>query len=237
MVKYLVKKSNPVISIIVPIHVLHEKIPMVRNSIFLAKTPIEVIYVVEKNLINVFTDIKKCEKIIKMENIGRGFMQAEGVHNSSGDIILFLHSDTILPDEWDKSILSSLKDEKVIGGEFKLRFDIKSTYLDFTLNLISSSQKITKMMFGDRAIFVRSNLIKKNISILQIPIMEDLELSNLMRKNGNVIIIDKNVITSADAFVNNGFLHQTIKIIISILWYRIGGNLQDIFNYYYSNDK
>jgi hypothetical protein len=78
--------------------------------------------------------------------------------------------------------LSSLKDEKVIGGAFKLRFDIKSTYLDFTLNLISSSLKITKMMSGDRAIFVRSSLIKKNISILQIPIMEDMELSNLMKK-------------------------------------------------------
>ena len=55
-----------------------------------------------------------------------------------------------------------------------------------------------------------------------------------MRKNGNVVILDKNVITSADAFVNNGFLGQTIKIIISIFWYRIGGNLEDIFNYYYS---
>jgi cellulose synthase/poly-beta-1,6-N-acetylglucosamine synthase-like glycosyltransferase len=72
---------------------------MARNSIFLSKTPIEVIYVVEKNLTNVFNNLKKSEKIIKIENIGRGFMQAEGVRNSSGDIILFLHSDTILPDE------------------------------------------------------------------------------------------------------------------------------------------
>ena len=90
-----------------------------------------------------------------------------------------------------------------------------------------------KLLTGDRAQFVRSSLIKDNISILEIPIMEDLELSFLMKKNGDSIILNGTVITSAEAFKRNGILRQTIRILICYFWYRIGGNLQDIYNYYY----
>ena len=222
------------ISVIVPIHIKNDKLNDVCRNISQATTPFEVIYVIEKNLSYVFKNIKNYEKIIKLENKGRGFMFAEGVRYSKGDVLVFLHSDTLLPKSWDKSIRKSLQDEKIVGGCFKLKFDIDNNFLKLAVKILTIRAKRLKIISGDRAIFIRSTLIKKNISILEIPIMEDIELSYLMRKNGKIITLKEKVITSADAFIKNGIFKQTIKIIICYFWYKIGGNLQKIYNFYYS---
>lgn len=231
------KKINPVISIIVPIHIFPKKIKEVRNSILKATTPIEIIYVSDKKVSNFIENIKINEKIIKKENKGRGYMFAKGVPNSNGEIILFLHSDTILPIGWDKQIRNLLEDNTVIGGGFLLKFDVESPYLNFFLKIFNFRSKKSKIITGDRAIFVRSSLIKNNLSTIEIPIMEDIELSYLMKKNGKIVIINDYVITSADAFIKKGALRHTLKAVKCFLWYRLGGNLENIFNSYYSKQK
>lgn len=229
----LKKDNSSLISVIVPIHKKPEKIKEVRKSILQSKTSIEVIYVIDKNISSIFPKQESFEKIIKIENRGRGYMLVEGVQHSKGDIIVFLHSDTLLPDGWDISIRGCMEEKKVIGGGFTLKFDDYSIYLDLALKLLIINTKRFKLLTGDRAQFVRSSLVKNNISKLKIPIMEDLELSYLMKKNGKVIILNENVITSADAFIKNGILRQTIRILICYFRYKVGGNLQKIYNYYY----
>jgi glycosyltransferase involved in cell wall biosynthesis len=236
-VKKLKVSKNPPISVIVPIHIKPKKIESVRRSIISATTTLEVIYVIDKSLSNIITNLHNFEKIISVINKGRGFMLAEGARISSGEVIIFLHSDTILPDKWDLDILKSLENKSIIGGGFNLKFDTENTYLNFAIKLLTLWNKRSKILSGDRALFVRSSIIKKDISFLQIPIMEDFELSFLMKKTGNVVILDNNVITSADGFIKNGILRQTIKIFLCYFWYKIGGNLQDIYNFYYSKKK
>jgi cellulose synthase/poly-beta-1,6-N-acetylglucosamine synthase-like glycosyltransferase len=231
------KKTYPVISVCVPIHVFPKKIHDVRNSILKATTPIEIIYVVDNNVSDFIENIRIIEKIIKKENKGRGFMFAEGVRNSNGEIILFLHSDTILPIGWDKQIRILLEDNSVIGGGFLLKFDVENSYLNFFLKFFTFRYRKSKIMTGDRAIFVRSFLIKTNLSTIEIPIMEDIELSYLMKKNGKIVILNDYVKTSADSFIKKGPLRHIIKVVKCFLWYRLGGNLEDIFNSYYSQEK
>jgi cellulose synthase/poly-beta-1,6-N-acetylglucosamine synthase-like glycosyltransferase len=228
------KNDYPIISIIVPIHIFPKKIHEIRNSILKATTPIEIIYVVDKNVGDFVENIEIIEKIIRKDNKGRGFMFAEGVRHSNGEIILFLHSDTILPIGWDKQIRILLEDKTVIGGGFLLKFDIENSYLNFFLKIFTFRSKKSKILSGDRAIFIRSFLIKNNLKTIEIPIMEDIELSYLMKKKGKIIILNDYVITSADAFIKKGPLRHTIKAVKCFLWYRLGGNLEDIYKSYYS---
>jgi glycosyltransferase involved in cell wall biosynthesis len=237
VIKKLIKDRPLAISVIIPIHIKNDKLGKVRKSVQNSTKSIEIIYVFDNKIADVFTKLEKYEKIIKIENKGRGFMFAEGVHHSTGEVIMFLHSDTILPIGWDNCITGSLKDKMVIGGGFKLKFDVENTYLNIAIRLLTFRSNPKKLLSGDRAIFVRSSLIKNNLSILKVPIMEDMNLSYLMRKNGDVKILDEQVTTSADAFLKNGILKHTIKIIISFFWYRIGGNLQEIYNFYYSKTR
>jgi glycosyltransferase involved in cell wall biosynthesis len=231
-----VVEVNELISVIVPIHIYNDKIIDVRESILKATKKIEIIYVVDKNVKDFAIDKNKFEKIIHKQNIGRGFMLAEGIAHSKGDIILFLHSDSILPEGWDEEIRRIMSNESNIGGGFDLKFDYQSTYLNLALKILTYRIKKSKILSGDRALFVRSSLIKDNIKIFNIPIMEDIELSKLMKENGRVELSNKFVITSAYAFKKYGILRQTIRIFFCYFWYKVGGNIQDIYNFYYSKN-
>lgn len=225
---------NGLISVVIPIHKIQKNFLKVRSQLHNAITPIEIIYVINEKLRDDILITTSNEQIIRIPNRGRGYMLEEGARQAKGEIILFLHSDTILPRNWDIIIHRVMKNKRVIGGGFSLQFDINSLYLTFMLNIITIFVHLTKALSGDRAMFVRFKPLQKDLSILEVPIMEDAELSNWMKKQGKIILLKESVVTSADAFVQNGLIHHTWKIIKCSIWYKLGIDLQKIYNYYYS---
>jgi hypothetical protein len=63
--------------------------------------------------------------------------------------------------------------------------------------------------------------------------MEDVRLSNWMKKNGNVVLLKSKVTTSSETFIKYGLIRNTIRIIKARIWYLVGYDLQKIFDYYY----
>ena len=222
------------ISVVVPVHKIQKNFSKVRQRIHTAKTPIEIIYVINEKIKDDLLTTTSIEQKTRIPNRGRGYMFGEGASKAKGEIIIFLHSDTILPVDWDIIIRRAMQNKKIIGGGFSLQFDIDSLYLTLMLKIVTILVPLTKVLSGDRAVFVRLQPLQKDLSFLEIPIMEDAKLSYWMKKNGKSILLKESVVTSADAFVKNGFLHQTWKIIKCSLWYKLGKDLQKIYNYYYS---
>jgi glycosyltransferase involved in cell wall biosynthesis len=174
------------------------------------------------------------EKIIIKKNIGRGYNFAEGVRNATGDIIVFLHSDTLLPENWDKAIKRALLQDDVIGGAFSLAFDNKSKYMKFSVFLTDLIHLFSGELWGDRALFVRSKLLKNNLAIIEVPIMEDVRLSRWMNKLGKVIVLKETVYTNSSTFFKYGFLRKSLRTLKARIWYALGVDPQKIFNDYYS---
>jgi cellulose synthase/poly-beta-1,6-N-acetylglucosamine synthase-like glycosyltransferase len=54
---------------------------------------------------------------------GRARQLAAGVRASDGDVVLLLHADTRLPRGWRTVVCDALRDERVVGGAFRLCFD------------------------------------------------------------------------------------------------------------------
>jgi len=113
-------------------------------------------------------------------------------------------------------------------------FDRSHPYLDLLTFLSDLLFKFTGEMWGDRAIFARSEILKDPTLNIDVPIMEDFILSRFMRKKGRVIMLKEKVVTSSGTFLKNGMLWNTIRIIKCRLWFALGGNLQKIYNYYYT---
>jgi glycosyltransferase involved in cell wall biosynthesis len=225
---------NEKISVIVPIHNFPKEFETARNHIHLAKTPIEIIYVINEKIKESINDLSLNEIILRIHDRGRGYMMLEGVKNATGDIILLLHADTILPNKWDILIHSAMKNNAIIGGGFSLTFDRNPPFLFLMVLYVKISSKITKVISGDRAIFVRRKPLQKHLYILKTPIMEDIALSKWMKKQGKIKFLKQSIITSADAFVTNGFFKQTYKIIKCVLWYKLTKDTQKIYHYYYN---
>ena len=224
----------PLISVIIPVVNLKPYLSRIRQSLVTVSTTIEVIIVVSKDLEGKIFKKYPFEKIIVSELNGRGFACAQGMRSAKGEIIIFLHADTILPDNWNKLILNALVNRNVVGGAFSLTFDTNHKYLKLLVFVSDIFFKVTRELWGDRAIFIRSELLKDNAELMEVPIMEDVKLSNFMKKKGALVMLKEKVITSSDTFLKYGLLRHTFRIMKCRLWYALGGKPEKIYDYYYS---
>jgi cellulose synthase/poly-beta-1,6-N-acetylglucosamine synthase-like glycosyltransferase len=221
------------ISVIIPIKNINNHFSQIQKAIYQATNPIEIIYVIDKKLQVDIKHTKEFEILIREHNHGRGHMLKKGMEFAHGEIIVFLHADTLLPPKWDQTIIDQMNKPKVIGGAFKLSFINQNSYLTIGIKIIDLLFQYIGVLSGDRAIFVRTKPLRNNLHILDVPIYEDAELSHWMKHNGDVVILNDAIKTSSDAFYNRGMLRQTWRIIICSLWYAVGRDLTKIHYYYY----
>jgi rSAM/selenodomain-associated transferase 2 len=145
---------------------------------------------------------------------GRATQMNTGAGVATGEILLFLHADTLLPDDAFSSIEHALKAREVVGGAFRICFNCHQwpyRLVAFTTNLRS---RIHKVFTGDQAYFVRSISFNAIGGFPDQPLMEDLEIITRLRKIGKVVLLPQYVTTSARR-------HEKIGLLRSILfmWY------------------
>jgi len=145
---------------------------------------------------------------------GRAAQMNSGADIAKGEVLLFLHADTLLPDDAFRVIEQALKAQEVVGGAFRICFNCDQwayQLVAFSTNLRS---RIYKIFTGDQAYFVRSVSFKAIGGFPDQPLMEDLEIITRLRKIGNVVLLPRYVTTSARR-------HEKIGLIRSVLfmWY------------------
>ncbi|MFX1259670.1 MAG: glycosyltransferase [Promethearchaeota archaeon] len=157
----------------------------------------------------------------------------KGAEISKGDILLFLHADTILPKNGIVEIMHELKDLKIIGGAFKKKWNwnpkvARSSFLRFTNFLWQALGnwlvRFFKLFPGDNAIFVRKNVFKQLSGFSPLWICEDFDFTRRLRKFGRRYIkcLPLAVHTSTRRFEKYGFIRVIfIWFFIYCLW-RLG---------------
>ncbi len=165
---------------------------------------------------------------------GRGRQMNKGASSAKGDILLFLHADTELPDEALTSIASVVDHKEYSGGAFDL--GIKSGQRIFRLieKAVSIRTRLTSVPYGDQAIFIRRKCFEALKGFREIPIMEDIEFMRRMKKSGNkIVIIPKKVNTSPRRWENEGILCCTLRNWALISLYSLGVEPEKIVRFYY----
>jgi rSAM/selenodomain-associated transferase 2 len=143
---------------------------------------------------------------------GRWIQMNEGAKNAKGNMLLFLHADTELPLDAMRLIATAMKDKRYVAGAFNL--GIKSERFVFRAieSAVSLRSRITRIPFGDQAIFVRKNYFDEIGGYKDIPIMEDVEIMERIRKRGDkIFIIPQKVHTSSRRWEQEGVLHCTLR--------------------------
>ena len=159
---------------------------------------------------------------------GRGRQLRVGAERAKGDILLFLHADTLVPAHTGKAILSCLRDVTVAGGGFWKRF------AHTPLPLLGARFKClvrlvwSRRIFGDQGMFVRRAILEQAGGVPDLPLMEDVELCRRLRKIGRLALADATVIASERRFRRVGYLRTTwLTWKISIL-YRLGKSPEEL---------
>lgn len=169
---------------------------------------------------------------------GRGIQMNRGAAVSSGDVILFLHADTLLPDRAAEEIAAVCEDKRTAAGAFDLDFDSGIFMMKIVALFARRRSRITRVPFGDQAIFIRSEYFKSLGGYREIPLMEDVELMKRIRVSGGRIFISKlRVVTSARKWINEGIVKNTLRNWRNRLLYSLGWSPEKLARYYYKSGK
>lgn len=164
--------------------------------------------------------------------VGRGVQMNGGAAEAAGDILLFLHADTLLPSDWDKLVREALRDGEIAGGAFSFSLSGCSPSFLFISLMVNLRSRLLKLPYGDQAIFVRRDVFEKLGGFREIPIMEDVELVKGMRRLGTLKILDMPVITSSRRWEKEGWMRTTVRNLLLLFLYHLGISPERLYKFY-----
>lgn len=119
---------------------------------------------------------------------GRARQMNAGAARTSGDVLWFVHADTWLDPAALPELRAVMADPAVVGGGLTLRFDRRSTGLDFLARTSNTRANRLHHVFGDQAMFVRRDVFDALGGFPPLPLMEDLELSRRLHRVGRLVL-------------------------------------------------
>lgn len=163
---------------------------------------------------------------------GRARQLNEGVKACNSDILLFLHADTELPPHAKTVIESTLKNSLVVGGRFDVRFDRPSRWGTVISWFMNRRSRLTGIATGDQAIFVRRQIFEQMGGFPDIPLMEDIEFSRRLKRQGPTAALTDCVTTSFRRWQKNGPLRTILLMWTLRFLYWLGVNPTRLKHFY-----
>ncbi len=164
---------------------------------------------------------------------GRARQMNAGAEIARGDILLFLHADTFLPSEGFETVLETMADETVAAGAFGIRFDSERTVFKVFGWLDSKRSRITRVPYGDQAVFLRRDFFWSLGGYGDLPIMEDVDLLRRIKKRrGRVCVLKSRVTSSVRRWEREGLVYCTARNLILLLLFRLGVPPSRLKRYY-----
>ncbi len=130
---------------------------------------------------------------------GRGSQMNAGAQTAQGEILLFLHADTRLPQAAPALIETALSDPTVSGGNFSLQFD-GDTRAARVLTWLYPCLRRGGMCYGDSAIFVRRAIFERLGGYQDVPLFEDVDLFKRLKRAGRFVRLSARATTSSRRF-------------------------------------
>ncbi|MFC1859710.1 TIGR04283 family arsenosugar biosynthesis glycosyltransferase [Thermodesulfobacteriota bacterium] len=171
------------------------------------------------------------KKIISRK--GRGIQMNQGAAVADGNILLFLHADTVLPDRAFEQIVSTCKPHNIVGGAFDLEIQSDRPGFRVIEKVASLRSRMTRIPYGDQAIFIKSRFFNEFGGFKEIPIMEDVEFMRRIKRAGKrITFISDKVQTSPRRWEREGVIYCTLRNWILIVLYLFGVSPLNLVKFY-----
>jgi rSAM/selenodomain-associated transferase 2 len=136
---------------------------------------------------------------------GRALQMNAGAAVATGDVLLFLHADTRLPENADGPVLDGLARSGSAWGRFDVRFD-GGGLLRLVAMMMNARSRLTGIATGDHALFVTRAAFERVGGFPPIALMEDVALSVRLKRFGRPCALRARVTTSARRWRKHGTL-------------------------------
>ncbi len=226
------------ISVVIPVYNEEKNIAEFFENLPTAFN-IEYILVDGESTDETFEISKKYADIVLKSEKGRSNQMDFGAKHANGDIILFLHIDSILPPSFDSSIRNILADKALSLGYFDFAFKEeadklkKKRFLSFLLCFCANFRsKHFKRPYGDQGLFVRrKDYFQWNLPT--VPILEDVFLVKKALNKGKIKSAEKSLKTSNRRWIKYGFFKVSFINQSVLLAAKLGMDLEKIKDCYW----
>ena len=148
------------------------------------------------------------DKVLSSDS-GRAIQMNSGIAEAKGDVLLFLHADTRLPDDAPGVIIAAVE-EGCFWGRFNVRLSGSHFLFRIIERMMNIRSCITGVATGDQAIFVSQESIDIIGDYPRLPLMEDVVFSKRLRSLGWPACIRRQVITSSRRWEDRGVLSTVL---------------------------
>lgn len=161
---------------------------------------------------------------------GRAVQMNNGAKAATGNVLYFLHADSLPPEDFDRLILQQVEKGNKAGC-FQMRFDKDHWWL----NLMSWLTKVNHISCrgGDQSLFVERKLFEKIGGFDETyKVYEDNEIIKRLYEQEQFVIIKRWLTTSARLYRKMG-VWNTQRLFVEIYWKRrFGASAEELYAHY-----
>ena len=210
--------TTPTLSIVIP--VLNEEravreclsqLALLNNS-----SAVECIFVDGGSHDNTQSILSEAKATWVTSEAGRAKQMNAGAHLASAPIIMFLHVDTVLPQNAVQQIQEQYVSDKS-WGRFNVAITGDHCMFSVIAWFINQRSRLTKVATGDQAIWISRDLFQRINGFSDIPLMEDVEICKRLRMIAPMAVHKSKVITSGRRWIKFG-IWKTIWLMWSLRW-------------------
>jgi len=162
---------------------------------------------------------------------GRASQMNEGASMAEGDILFFLHADTLVPKRWDAYI-----DNGYEAGAFSLGIKTSHLGLKCIETLANLRAKLTRIPYGDQGQFFKTSLFNELGGYEVLPLMEDVAMMKRLKQRGvSISLLNAKVMTSARRWEKEGIWYTTLRNRVLSFLYLCGVSPARLKKYYPSS--
>ncbi|WP_261342720.1 TIGR04283 family arsenosugar biosynthesis glycosyltransferase [Aureliella helgolandensis] len=192
---------------------------------------LEIIVVDAGSLDETVAIAKECATKTFIGNAGRAVQLNAGAAIASGEHLLFLHADSILPAGYRESIRQCMSGNS-IAGAFRLGIASSSPGLRIVEWGTNVRSRVLQLPYGDQGVFMRTSTFFDMGGYRKMPIMEDYELVERLRRRGRIQLLNQTISTSGRRWKKNGIVRTTFLNQLCIAAYKLGVSKNTISKLY-----
>ena len=199
------------VSVVIP--TLNEAAHLAETlSHVLAASPYEVV-VADGGSVDATLDIadRAGVKVIRSDR-GRGTQMNAGAASATGELLLFLHADTLPPPEYPSLIAQTLRHPQQLMGAFRFGFREPAPPCAAIIERLTALRcRWLHRPYGDQGFFIRRSLFNTIQGFCDWPILEDLELVNRLRPHGHIVHREECIRTSGQRWQSQGIMRTFLQ--------------------------
>jgi len=225
---------NSVLSVIIPTLSSPEKLGPLVNFLEESLWPGDEIILVRGRADGEITMCERRGPVTRIEcPRGRGIQQNAGAKHATGDLLFFLHDDTVPPPNFAYLIRRECAGNEPAPGCFRLEFSPSNRLLDLIARWAGWRTAVFRLPYGDQGFFCRREVFEAVGGFRRKYLMEDVDFVRRCRKLGKPVMLPFKVKTSPERYTRKGILTASLQNHMIMLLERLAVDEKTLFSLYY----